>query len=292
MKKTALSFLLILIFIFASACANENAGSGAAVSPSPTPTDGFSGVPGGPSAPVPSEPASTQPPKKSDLYDPSIFVIQASGEYRMELAPGYFADYSCDIYLHKIDANDNRAVAGAYQGYFWMDVKLDADEFIDDMLKDVPFELDFAGAGEAMSDNFGIYLSAQDDKAWVNYSISGEDGKPLPLTRDTPVARGAFEVVTRDVYLKAKGSGAQGVKVDFSQIAEDDLTDMNYVVHVQPDSMEQGTQREVIFQISDANGVSFIVKGTLTRLPGYPEDVSDYLNSKGYNDAVSKHFGE
>lgn len=291
MKKTVLLLLLVLMLVFTCACAQENAGSGAAVSP--TPTGGSSDASGAEATPASSDDAaSTQPPKKGDLYDPSIFVIEASGEYRKELAPGYYADYECDIYLHKIDANDNRAVAGAYQGIFWMNVTLDADEFIDDMLKDVPFEMDFGGGGEAVSDNFGIYLSAQDDKAWVDYSIPDDQGKPLPLTQETPVAKGAFEVVTKDVYLKAKGSGAQGVKLDYSEIAESDLTDMNYIVHVQPDSMESGTAREVIFQISDANGNTFVVKGTLRRLPGYPEDVSDYLNSKEYSDTVSKHFGE
>ena len=54
-------------------------------------------------------PIATAARKDNKLYDPSIFVIQGEGSWRQEIAPNYFADYEADIYLHKIDENDNRA---------------------------------------------------------------------------------------------------------------------------------------------------------------------------------------
>lgn len=298
MKKTVLLSLCILL-LFSSACTAKNAElSKNSASPSESKSEeGIILVPGNPSpgasgSPSGSESASpsASESKKSSLYDPSIFVIQASGTWRQELAKGYYADYECDIYLHKIDANDNRKVTGAYQGIFWMNVKLDADDYLKDLLKTVPVEMTFGGGGEAVCDNFGIFLNSEDDKAWVNYNINGEDGKPLPLTQDTPVAKGSFTSVSKVVYLQAKGHGAQGEKLDYSDVKEGEQFDMNYIVHVQPDSMESGTEREVIFFVSSPDGGSAMVKGKLKRLPGYPEDVSKYLNSKEYEDAAKKHL--
>jgi len=230
---------------------------------------------------------------KSKLYAPSIFVIQAEGKGRKELAPGYFQDYEADLYLHKIDANDNRAVTGSYQGNFWMKVTLNADEFIKEMLKNAPLQMDFSGGGEAICDNLGMSLNTTDDKAWVDYSILDDKGNPLPLTRDTPVGKGSFVAVTKEVYLKAKARGAQGEKLDYeSDAGAGDLTDVNYVIHVQPDSMESGTQRKVVIQLNVAGSDSITMNGTMRRLPGYREDVSDYLNSKEYQQAAQKHTSE
>lgn len=302
--KKAIPLLLLAILLFLTACSAKEAASGVSLSPTPSTTETASGPvavgvpqPASPSSPGSStspSPSATASPSSSagKLYDPSIFVIKASGKWKQELAKGYYANYECDIYLHKIDANDNRQVEGTYQGVFWMKVDLDAADFLKDMLKDVPMQINFNGGGEAIADNFGIVLNTQDDKAWVDYKIMDKDGKPLPLTQDTPVAKGSVVCIAKNVFLKAKGSGANGVKVDYSKFSKDDEQDMNYIVHVQPDSEESGTTRKVVFFLSSPNGASATVEGTLERLPGYPEDVSKYLNSKEYQDASRKHMEE
>lgn len=297
MRKAMLALLLTFVLVL-SAC------GGAAVSAGETPegsvTPAGSATPDGGLLPGSSQPSATAAQSSpaptaaptSSLYDPSIYVIHATGSWQMELAEGYYANYECEIYLQKIDANDNRVSTGAYQGYFWMNCTLDTSEYVSEMLGGVPIDLTFDAGGEVLSDNFGIYLNTTDDKAWVDYSIPDANGNPLPLTQDTPVAKGSFAVVSKGVYLEAHASGVQGETVDYSDYPADQQYDMNYVVHMEPDSSESGGVRKVIFYITDPSGVTATVEGTMTRLPGYPEDVSDYLNSQEYQDVSKKHFQE
>jgi hypothetical protein len=39
-------------------------------------------------------------------------------------------------------------------------------------------------------------------------------------------------------------------------------------------------------------GFSVTLDGTMRRIPGYPEDVSDYLNSQDYQNSAWKHLQE
>lgn len=230
------------------------------------------------------EPAATQQSNKP--YDPSIFIIEAAGSWREELAPAYFADYEVELYLHKIDPNDNRAVTGAYEGVFWMQVTLDAAGFISDLIGDAPVDIGFSAGGEAVSDNVGFFLNTSDDKAWVDYTILDDSGQALPLTQDTPVAKGSFVAVARQVYLDAKASGAQGEKLEFDpQDGTGDAFDVNYVIHVQPNSEEINGSRKVTIHLF-GEGFSHTIEGTLRRIAGYPEDVSDYFNSPEYQNST------
>ncbi len=299
MRRALLLFLFTALFIF-TACGKDTAAPGATPTPTPvlavadkTAEPSLSGN-GGQNTVPPTEtvpPEATEEAQKSSLYDPSIYVIEASGSWQQELEAGYYANYESEIYLHKIDSNNNRVVAGSYTGFCWINVTLDTTEFIQDMLKDVPLEVTFDAGGEAICDNLGIYLSAEDDKAWVDYTILDEDGNPLPLTRDTPVAKGSFVAVSKNVYLEAKARGAQGEKVDYSDTASGDEVDVNYVIHVEPDSMEQGAVRNVKIHLF-GQGFSSVLEGTLTRLSGYPDDVAKYTTDAPYQQALNKHLGE
>ncbi len=289
MKYARLTACLLLIMLLCACSAKP--GLSAAT---PTPTFAPNSAPdsGGKPTPAPTQAPTPVPTSQVKPYDPSIFVIQAKGTWREEIAKDYFVDYQCEIYLHKIDANDNRAVAGSYQGMFWMSANIDAAGFISDMLKDVPMQASFDAGGEAVCDNLAISLNTTDDKAWVNYSIPGKDGAPLPLTRDTPVGKGSFVAVAKSVYLEAKARGAQGEKVDYSTTeGSGNEVDVSYVIHVEPDTMEQSTERKVVFYMTTGSS-SFTVEGTMRRLPGYPEDVSKYLDSKEYHDAAFGHLEE
>ena len=294
MKKSIFALLLSLLLLLA-ACGE--AATPAQVTPAATETPDAAILPGGSSepaaTPAPATPAPTAPAEdESKLLDPSIYVIQAQSTWQQELAEGYYANYECELYLHKIDANDNRVSTGAYEGYFWMNVTLDVADFIKEMLGDTPIDMAFEGGGEALSDNFGIYLNITDDKAWMDYTIPDADGNPRPLSQDMPVARGSFVAVAKNVFLEAHASGAQGEKLDYSDFPADQVIDINYVVNMQADSTEVDGARKVIFYFTDSNGNAFTVEGTMTRLPGYPEDVHDYLNSQAYQEASTKHFGE
>ena len=286
--KRLVPVLLFCLIILLSACSSDKSAlTEAAVTDVPTAT---SEANTSMDVPTVKPPEPTQPPQatesKNKLYDPSIFIIEASGSWRDELAPEYFADYECEIYLHKIDANDNRAVVGSYEGVFWMKTTLDTAGFIKDLLGDAPVDMTYDAGGEVVSDNLAIFLNTSDDKAWTDYKILDENGQPLILTRDTPVARGNFVTVARELYLEAHASGVQGEKVDYSSSeGNGDVIDINYVIHVQPDEMESGAERKVIIQLSGV-GFNKTIEGVMRRISGYPEDVSDYLNSPAYQNST------
>ncbi len=300
MKKTLL-VLMLLVLLLLTACGKDAAALGATPTPAPAAVGQKTGEPslpgnGGQNTAPPSEtapPAATEAPRKSALYDPSIYVIEASGTWQQELETGYYANYECEIYLDKVDSNNNRVVAGSYTGFCWINMTLDTTEFIKDMLKDVPMELTFDGGGEAICDNLGIYLSAEDDKAWVDYSILDDEGKPLPLTQDTPVAKGSFVAAGKDAYIEAKGNGTGGqdIKIDYSKSGGAGNVDVNFVIHVEPDSMEQGAVRNVKIHLF-GEGFSTVLDGTLKRLSGYPEDVAKYASDAPGQQALNKHLGE
>ncbi len=294
-NKKILLFALAVMLLF-SACGKDAAAPGATPAPKPdvVVSQNDPSLPGK-GTEVTAPPSESSPPektgeRKSALYDPSIYVIEASGTWQEELEKGYYANCEAEIYLHKVDSNNNRVVAGSYTGFCWINVTLDTTEFIQEMLKDVPFEMTFDGGGESICDNLGITLSAEDDKAWVNYSILDDEGNPLPLTRDTPVAKGSFVSVTKSAYIEAKGRGAQGETLDYANTASGEM-DVNYVIHVEPDTMEQGAVRNVKIQLS-GEGFSTVLEGTLKRLPGYPEDVAKYTTDAPYQQAMNKHLEE
>lgn len=298
MKRTFFAVLVLLVILLAvSACA-QGGGENAAASPSPTPSAEPGSIPGGAPGDKPADSAAPTPqaseePKKN-IYDPSIFIIEASGDWKEEIAEGYFVNYHMDLYLHKIDANDNRRSEGSYEGVFYVNSAVDAEGFIGSMLQGVPVDISFALGGEVVADNFAIYLNTSDDKAWTDYSILDENGNALPLTRDTPVSRGSFVVVARNVYLEAHAKGAQGERVDYEDAkGSGEAYDINYVVHVQPDGAEANGSRKVIFHFYSAT-FSKVIEGTMRRISGYPEDVSDYLNSTEYanNPARTKLNGD
>lgn len=290
MRRIYVATILCLTMLLV-ACGGAPAGTGASPTPTPTPTSLPVGAPGSPQPTAGSSPSAAPSQSQSSLYDPSIFIIEISGEWQQELAPEYYANNECEIYLHKVDSNDNRAVAGSYEGILWMKTTLDTSGYISEMLGDVPFDLSFDAGGEAICDNLSISLNTTDDKAWTNYNILDSDGNPLPLTQDTPVGKGSFVTVAKSVYLEAHGQGAQGEKVDYSDASSGDVTDVNYVIHVEPDTMESGGQRKVVISLS-GEGFSVTLDGTMRRIPGYPEDVSDYFNSKEYQDSAWSHLQE
>jgi hypothetical protein len=287
MRKVLILVAACLILAL-SACGEPPQEEALTQAATPTPTATPGDLPRGSNESAPKDTESEAPaptPYKSNLYDPSIFVIEAKGTHQQELAPGYYANYECEICLHKIDQNDNRVTAGDYQGVFWMNMAIDADEFIKDAIDNAPIKIDFEVGGEAVCDTLGIYLNTTDDKAWTNYSILDENGDPLPLTQDSPVGKGSFVAVSKNVYLEAHAAGAQGERIDYSDASEGDLLDINYVIHVEPDSAESNAQRKVIINLS-GEGFNMNMEGVLKRLPGYREDVEDYYNSAGYKNST------
>ncbi len=264
--------------------------------PSPSAEATTPGAQGGTQGGVPGEApgeqladATSDQGKNDRLYDPSIYVIEATGQWRQEIAEGYWVDYECEFYLDKIDANDNRSSAGAYSGFFWMGMKLDAGDYLQDFLKDVPVDMSFNAGGEGICDNLVFSLNTREDWERDSYALPMLDGATLSPKIDVPVDKGSFIVVATQAYLNAKATGKQGETLEHADDKTEDV-EISYIIHMQPDKYEKGTERNVSIYLSDGKGLSTMIFGKMHRLPGYPDDVTQYTQDAPYQKALDKHL--
>lgn len=289
MRKIIIAAFFILILLLCTSCSKKDEED--SENPSGIETEFSPGTQGGKNAG--DEPASgkvSEDTRKSSLYDPSIFVITAEGSWRQELAQGYYADYECELYIDKTDANDNRTESGMYTGVCWIKTTLDADEYLKDFLKNVPVAIDLDAGAEGICDNLTVNLLAgYERESWEDYSITGSQGEALPLSENMPVAKGSFIAVPTAAYLEVRARGAQGENLEHesSQSAEEEF---NYVMHVEPDADRTATERKVTIYLSNSQGMSATLEGKMLRLPGYPEDMLEYTNSGKYNEVLDKHL--
>ncbi len=285
MKTRSVWAALMVIILLAMAAG----GHALTLLPTPTPD----AVPGGTSdSGQPGRPgdAPAEGNAKSGLYDPSIFIIEASGTWRQELAPGYYADYECELYLDKVDANDSRDDSGLYTGVFWMKTTLDVADYLKDLLKNVPMQMDFNAGGEGVCDNLTVLLRAAYEKeAWEDYGLPDGQGGTVPPGEDMPVAKGSFIAQGMEAYLSVKGRGAQGVKVDYDDSKVSDA-EVYYVIHVAPDASGTATQRQVTIHLSNPEGMAVTLQGVWRRIPGYPEDMLEHANTNPGRQVLEKYM--
>lgn len=227
--------------------------------------------------------------KNGILYDPGIYVIEASDRWRQEIAEGYYADYECEMYLHKLDVNDNRSSAGVYTGFFWLKTTLDTAGFMDDMLGDAPVDISFAAGGEGICDNLGFSLNERDEWERGGYALPMSAGGEIKPGESVLADKGSFIVVAGQAYLDAAASGVQGESLEHHDSKAADV-ELSYIVHMQPDAYEKGTERNVTIHLYDNKGVSFTVFGKMRRLPGYPDDVARYTQNSPLQEALRKHL--
>lgn len=286
MKKTVAILLLLLLAFGLAACGGQPAD--AEESPSPLPgaaAQGGEAEDGGEEA-QPEEGA-----KKNDLYDPSIFVIEASGSWRQELAPGYYADYECELYLDKFDANDNRSASGQYTGVFWTKTSIDAEEYISEMLQNVPVSLDFSAGGEGVCDNLTMnLLDGYERDPFGDYAIPDEQGGGAEPAKEALADTGSFITVGIQAYLEAFAAGAGGETLTYQDSRTGDV-EINYVIQIAPDPTNSATERRVSIHLSTAQGMSVTLEGVWRRLPGYREDMLEYANSGKAAQVLEKHLG-
>ncbi len=298
MKNTLVIAVLIALSLLLFACNNGNS---VAAAPSPSQSQppespvilpggsDQSGEAGGEQKP-PEQP--TEESDRTSPYDPSIYVIEASGTWQQELAPGYYVNYECEMYLDKVDSNDNRTASGMYTGSFWMNATIDASEFITDMIGDAPISLQFDAGGEAISDNLTMnLLDGFERDPFKDYNIPGGSGESVSPVQAALADEGSFVALGKSVYLEAHARGAQGEKVDYSGPGTSaSNAELNYVIHVDPDPTMTATQLRVTIHLYNAEGMNAVIEGVWKRLPGYPDDVLDYANSGKQNEMLNRHM--
>lgn len=293
MKKIGILAGLTALALLFAACGNK---TGAVSEPSPTPDPPAvlpeGGAKDGAEKSEGEDAPAAEDPKKNTLYDPSIFVIEASGAWRQELAPGYYVDYECELYLDKFDANDNRSAAGLYTGVFWMSAEVDAAEYIADMLGDVPVELEFGAGGEGICDNLTVHLlDGYERDPFGDYGIPDGQGGVASPVKEALAGEGGFVAVSKSVYLEAHARGAAGETVDYQDAgtASSD-SEFSYVIQIEPDPSYTATELRVKIQLSSSDGVSTTIEGVWRRLPGYSDDLLEYANSGKYNEVLNRHM--
>lgn len=285
MKIFVSILLAALLLLLCAACAKGPAVDAPIPSPSPTPL-----LPGGhdqgKEAQEPSPPPEEE--KKSALYPPSIFVIEAAGSWRQELAQGYYANYECELYADKLDELDNQSAGGHYTGVLWLKTTLDTGEYIKNFLQGVPVQMEFDAGAEGICDSLSLVFLTGLERDSMGGDSSFSIDSALPA-REALAARGSFTAVAMDAYLSAHARGAAGESVDYenSQAAD---TEISYVIHIEPDPDYSMAERKVTIQLSTAEGMLGSFEGVLKRLPGYSEDMKAYTSSGKRDEMLEKHL--
>ena len=321
MKKISILLLILILLLSMAACSNESGAPSKTSSSEPEEEEEasvvFPGLPGqsgsedkkptdGTGETIPDQNAgqqeapsqehkTAQPPddshEKSTIYPPSIFVIEASGTFRQELATGYYADYECEFYADKLDETDNQSASGQYTGVFWMKTTLEIDEYLEELLKNIPADMQFQAGGEGVCDFFNVVLmnGFERDAAGGNYTIPNGQEESLIPSGDMLAARGSFYAEALEAYLDVQESGAAGEAIDHHD-TQSEGTEINFILHVEPDPDNTARERKVTLYLSTAEGMSITLEGVLRRLPGYSEDLKAYTSQGKRGEVLDRHL--
>ncbi len=239
----------------------------------------------------PDESEPEEPDKRSTTYEPSIFVIEASGSWQHELDAGLKVNYECELYLDKIEPHNMHDDMGAYTGVFWLKLALDTEEYFSEFLDSVPFvDISLDAEAEGIRDDVSFYLRdgyTRDPTA--NFDIpDGQDGYLKP-DHNGLAGKGSFVVNATKGNLAAHAQDTQkGIVMDHQQSGASD-TEVSYIIHVAPDPNMEATRRDVKIHIILSDGSSTTLDGVWHRLPGYPDDLEKYYNSGKSQEILERH---
>lgn len=277
MKKILMLLLAVLFAFSYTACSKEE---------EEKLSDFFAGSQNEGEEKTGTEKSAAETEKKNSIYDPGIFVIEAAGTWQQELAEGYYADYECELYLDKFDANDNRSASGLYTGVFWMKAALDVDEYLKNFLKNIPVEMDFAAGGEGICDNVTMHLlDGYQRDPFKDFTIPGGN-EPH---KEALAGEGSFIVVGKDAYLNVNARGAGGETLQHNDYSVS-VEEISYVIQIEPDPSKTSDELKVTIHLSNAEGMNAAIEGTWKRLPGYPEDRIKYANEGKQGEFLDKHL--
>jgi hypothetical protein len=284
MKRfVTLALLLLAATLAFSACTG---GGSMAPKVSPTPTsDVFpAGAPQGTDAPAPTP---TVPPIPPD----SIWTLTGTVTNRQTLEEGYYADYTVELDFYKLDG---AYPSGNYTGDIYVTVKVDADDYIKEILSALPegmasvnFDLSGYGLRNAISLNvLGFTEFQKEGTPWQSDHTKNAAGEGVSPVAESYVADTSF-MMSFQAAGTAGGSGTTGAAdfkigdFDFSGNSEEDV---RLRVIVEPDSVwgndfyagTGGSRKVQLF--FDVNGKEFSGEGTLERQPNSESNRQSQLN--------------
>jgi len=228
-----------------------------------------------------------QPDERSSPYHDSIWVLEGSGSTTITLEEGYFATYSVDMSLVKLEGG---SAQGTYQGGMYITTDIDADEFIKDLLKDVP-----ADFGAFL--NFDVHAYALDNltqlSLWNYYQYPGADWTKAPTDasgKEVSIAKDSF-LGEGDIVMnfEVEGIAEGGTAETYLGVPGMNATDegmVGYKIYCPPDGEETGDQnggvRRAVITLTMRGETNVIVtiEGTLTRLPGGLENQDKFTRDR------------
>lgn len=280
--------LALMAALCITACFGGN-GSGLAEAAAPTPTP--TAVLGGASLDENGEgesplPTPTVPPIPPD----SIWTLKGEWKHRQVLAEGYYVDYTVELDFVKLEG---AYPSGQYIGDIYISLKLDADDYIKDMLKNLQgmasINLDAEGYGLRNAVPIHVFSLTEfqkDGTPWPSTHTKDAQGEQVSPDAEEYVADTSFAISFQALLTAgAKGStGGGSFKLGdygFSESGEEDVT---LRLIVEPDSVwgndfyagTGGTRKARVFV--EMQGVGLYGEGTLERLPQSEENQRQQMN--------------
>jgi len=221
-----------------------------------------------------------EPPPETRIPPNAIYKLTGEVKHRLVLEEGYFADFTFEIDFVKYEG---AYPSGQYSGDVYMTVKVDAEDFIKDMLKGLPagvasVNFDVEGYGlrnDARIDIVGIQDFEMQGGKWKSSETKDADG-----TEVTPVIDSYVAETTLTIPYQTKGAaGGQGSTGggsfqlgDFNLGGSGDGSCWIRLI-IEPDAAQgdafygeaTGSRKVQIF--IDSDGVQYSGEGALERTP-------------------------
>ncbi|HOR13216.1 MAG TPA: hypothetical protein PKX46_04765 [Clostridia bacterium] len=285
MKRFAV-VLFIAVFLF-SALVGCGGQSIAQHAPTPTPTSVLGGANAGKNGGESTPPVPTVPPIPPD----SIWTLKADINHRQVLEEGYFADYTVELDFIKLDG---AYPSGQYIGDIYISLKLDAEDFIKDMLKNLPVgavNINFDAQGYGLRNSipvhvFGFTEFQKEGTPWPSAHTKNKDGEQISPGAEEYLADTAFAMGFESLLTAgAEGStGGGSFKLGDFSFNESGDEDIKLRLIIEPDAVwgndfytgTGGTRNVRVF--IEVQGVGIYGEGTLERLPRGEENQSKQLN--------------
>lgn len=288
MKRLLAITLALMSALFIAACGGNGAGGmmGGAATPTPTAVLGGANTDNGDKGEAP-VPTPTVPPIPPD----SIWTLKGEFEYRQVLEEGYYADYTVELDFVKLDG---AYPSGQYTGDIYMSLKLDADDYIKDMLKNLPegmasinFDAEGYGLRNAIPINvFGFTEFQKEGTPWPSTHTKNADGEQISpgaeeYLADTSFAMGFQALITAGA--QGNTGGGEFKLGDFSFSGNND-EDVKLSIIIEPDAVwgndfyagTGGTRKVRIF--IGIRGAGLYGEGTLERLLRGEENQRTQIN--------------
>lgn len=289
MKRLLAITLALAVALSAAACGGNTTGNaaGGVAPPTSTPTPVLGDASADKSGGESEEPAPT--PTVPPIPPDSIWTLKGEFEHRQVLEEGYYADYTVELDFVKLDG---AYPSGQYTGDIYMSLKLDAEDYIKDMLKNLPkgmASINFDAEGYGLRNAIPIHVFSATEFQ--------KEGTPWPSTKDADgeqVSPGAEEYLADTSFnmgfqalLTAGAEGNTGggsFKLGDFGFSESSDEDVNIRLIIEPDAVwgndfytgTGGTRKVRIF--IDMHGVGFYGEGTLERLPRGEENQREQIN--------------